>query len=331
MKKIAINGFGRIGRLTLRQLIHRQDLEVVAINDLTDIPTLAHLFQFDSAHRKYNGSVEFDDDHIIVDGKRIKALMCKDPLLLPWKDLDVDVVLECTGINLTFDSANTHIQAGARKVILSAPPKDTSIPTFVLGVNDAELKSGLQIISNASCTTNCLANTIKILHEQFGIKFASMNTIHAFTQDQKLQDAPHKDLRRARAASVNIIPTTTGAAKSVEQVYPAIKGKIIASSYRVPVITGSIIEMVCHVERNTTRDEVNQVFKSVSENQLKGILEYTDKALVSSDIIGNPHSAIFDSELTEVKDDHVKIVAWYDNEGGYSARLADLCSRFASI
>jgi glyceraldehyde 3-phosphate dehydrogenase len=331
MKKIAINGFGRIGRLTLRQLLKRPELEIVAINDLTDIPTLAHLFQYDSAHRKYNGTVEYDEEHIIVDGRKIKALMQKEPANLPWKALDIDVVLECTGINLTFESANSHILAGAKKVIISAPPKDSSIPTFVLGVNDAELKPGLQIISNASCTTNCLANTIKIIHERFDIKFASMNTIHAFTQDQKLQDAPHKDLRRARAASVSIIPTTTGAAKSVEQVYPLIKDKIIASSYRVPVITGSIIEMVCHVTRPTTKTEVNQIFKSMSENQLKGILEYTDKALVSSDIIGNTNSAIFDSELTEVKDDHIKIVAWYDNEGGYSARLSDLCSKFAYL
>ncbi len=331
MKKIAINGFGRIGRLTLRQLLKKSDLEVVAINDLTDIPTLAHLFQYDSAHRKFEGTVSYDEDHIIVDGRKIKALMCKDPLELPWKSLDIDVVLECTGINLTFESANAHILAGAKKVIISAPPKDASIPTFVLGVNDEELKPELQIISNASCTTNCLANAIKILHEKFGIKFASMNTIHAFTQDQRLQDSPHKDLRRARAASVNIIPTTTGAAKSVEQVYPLIKDKIIASSYRVPVITGSLIEMVCHVERSTTKEEVNQVFKTLSENQLKGILEYTDRPLVSSDIISNTHSAIFDSELTEVNDDHVKIVAWYDNEGGYSARLADLCSKFASL
>ena len=331
MKNIAINGFGRIGRLTLRQLLQNPELEVLAINDLTDIPTLAHLFQYDSAHRQYNGTVSFDDDHIIIDGKKIKALMQKEPANLPWKALNIDVVLECTGINLTYESANSHILTGAKKVIISAPPKDSSIPTFVIGVNDSELNASFQIISNASCTTNCLANVIKILNEQFGIKFASMNTIHAFTQDQRLQDSPHKDLRRARAASVNIIPTTTGAAKSVEQVYPKIKGKLIASSYRVPVIDGSIIEMVCQLEQKASKEEINQVFKSMSENSLKGIVAYTDKALVSSDIIGNKHSAIFDSELTEVQDNFIKVVAWYDNEGGYSARLADLCGKFAAL
>lgn len=331
MKKIAINGFGRIGRLTLRKLLKLQDVAVVAINDLTDIPTLAQLFQFDSAHRRYQGTVEYDAEHLIIDGKKIKALMLKDAAALPWRSMDIDVVLECTGINLTNESASTHLLTGARKVIISAPPKDDSIPTFVIGVNDTEINNKLQIISNASCTTNCLANVLKIIHEYYGIAFASMNTIHAFTQDQRLQDAPHNDLRRARAASVNIIPTTTGAARSVEQVYPLIEGKLIASSYRVPVITGSIIELICRVQRPGSKSEVNELFKSLSENKLKGILEYTDKPLVSSDIIGNTHSAIFDSELTEVKDDFIKVVAWYDNEGGYSSRLAEMCASFAKM
>jgi glyceraldehyde 3-phosphate dehydrogenase len=331
MKRIAINGFGRIGRLTLRQLLKKSELEVVAINDLTDIPTLAHLFQFDSAHRKFEGTVEYDAESIIILDKKIKAFMSKDPTQLPWKDLDIDLVLECTGINLTHEAANSHIVAGAKRVIISAPPKDDSVPTYVLGVNDAEMKANTAIISNASCTTNCLANVIKILNDAYGIRFASMNTIHAFTQDQRLQDAPHKDLRRARAASVNIIPTTTGAAKSVEQVYPAITGKLLSSSYRVPIITGSILEMVCQLERPATKKEINDTFRKLSENELKGIVEYSENHLVSSDIIGNTHSAIFDSKLTEVKDGFVKIVAWYDNEAGYSARLADISSKFAHI
>jgi glyceraldehyde 3-phosphate dehydrogenase len=331
MKRIAINGFGRIGRLTLRQLLKKSELEVVAINDLTDIPTLAHLFQFDSAHRKFDGTVEYDAESIIILDKKIKAFMSKDPAQLPWKDLDIDLVLECTGINLTHEAANSHIVAGAKRVIISAPPKDDSVPTYVLGVNDVEMKANTAIISNASCTTNCLANVIKILNDAYGIRFASMNTIHAFTQDQRLQDAPHKDLRRARAASVNIIPTTTGAAKSVEQVYPAITGKLLSSSYRVPIITGSILEMVCQLERPATKKEINDTFRKLSENELKGIVEYSENHLVSSDIISNTHSAIFDSKLTEVKDGFVKIVAWYDNEAGYSARLADISSKFAHI
>ncbi len=331
MKRIAINGFGRIGRLTLRQLLKFPDLRIVAINDLTDIPTLAHLFEFDSAHRRFDGEIHHDGDSLIINGSKIRALMEKDPLKLPWQSLEVDLVLECTGINLSADSAGAHLVAGAQKVIISAPPKDETIPTFVIGVNDSLLSDNSKIISNASCTTNCLANVIKVLHEHFGIAFASMNTIHAFTQDQRLQDAPHRDLRRARAASMNIIPTTTGAARSVEQVYPLIKGKLIASSYRVPIIAGSIIELVCQLNRSTTSEELNTLFKNKSEAELKGILEYSQKPLVSTDIIGNPHSAIFDSELTEAKASFIKIVAWYDNEAGYSARLADLCQKFAFI
>ncbi|MBK8483493.1 MAG: type I glyceraldehyde-3-phosphate dehydrogenase [Saprospiraceae bacterium] len=331
MKRIAINGFGRIGRLTLRQLLKFPELEVVAINDLTDIQTLAHLFKFDSAHRKFNGTVSHNDQSIIINGKEIRALMIKDPLQLPWKDLGIDIVLECTGIYLSHDTAQAHLTAGAKKVILSAPPKDSSIPTFVLGVNDSQLTYDIAIISNASCTTNCLANVIKALHEGFGISFASMNTIHAFTQDQRLQDAPHKDLRRARAASINIVPTSTGAAKSVETVYPPIKGKLIASSYRVPVITGSLIEMICKLDKPVSKEIINAHFKSLANNQLKTILEYSEDALVSTDIIGNPHSAIFDSEMTEINGDFVKVVAWYDNEAGYSARLADMCNKFSSL
>jgi glyceraldehyde 3-phosphate dehydrogenase len=330
-KRIAINGFGRIGRLTYRALRNRPDVEVVAINDLTDNPTLAHLLKYDTAHRKMNAIISAGENYIEVDGYKILAFAIKDPLALPWKDLDIDIVLECTGIYLTSEAAGAHLKAGAKKVILSAPPKDDSIPTFVFGVNDHELTAEHNILSNASCTTNCFAPIVKILNETWGLQFANMNTIHAYTQDQRLQDAPHKDLRRARAAALNVIPTSTGANKAVSEVYPPIKGKLFGSSYRVPVITGSMIEVFCSFEKNTTADEINKKFKELAEGPLKGILEYTTDPLVSSDIIGNNHSAIFDSELTECKGNLAKIVAWYDNENGYSNRLADMCVKLASL
>jgi len=331
MKKVAINGFGRIGRLTYRSLLQKSGIEVVAINDLTDIPTLAHLLEYDTAQGRFAHQVSTTENAIVVDQQKILAFQQKEISLLPWKDLEIDVVLECTGIHLTRASNQMHLDAGAKKVILSAPPKDKEIPTFVLGVNDDQIQPSDLIISNASCTTNCLSVILKIVHEHFGIQMANMNTIHAFTQDQRLQDAPHKDLRRARAASMNIVPTSTGAGSAVEAVYPAVKGKLIASSYRVPVITGSLIELVCMVEKEVTRDEVNALFRAQSENQLKGLLEYNPKPLVSSDIIGNPHSAIFDAELTTCQGKFVKIIAWYDNEAGYSARLADICEHFSNL
>lgn len=331
MKRIAINGFGRIGRLTLRRLLLNPEVQVVAINDLTDIPTLAHLFTYDTAHRKFQGTVDYNDHALIINGQEIKAFMIKDPLQLPWSSLQIDLILECTGIYLSRDTAAAHLTAGAKKVLLSAPPKDESIPTHVLGVNEDQITDNQTIISNASCTTNCLATVIKVLDDAFGIQFATMNTIHSYTQDQRLQDAPHKDLRRARAAAQNIIPTSTGAAKAVEAVYPAIKGKLMASSYRVPIITGSIIELVCKVQKPVTRDLVNSTFNAASNNELKNILEYATAPLVSSDIIGNTHSAIFDSQLTEVSNEFVKVVAWYDNEAGYSARFAEMCAKFANL
>ena len=330
-KKIAINGFGRIGRLTARNILKNPNLELVGINDLTDNKTLAHLFKYDSAHRTYNGSVSSDDQHIIIDNQPIRATSLKDATTLMWKELNVDVVLECTGVFLTHDKAKAHIQAGAKKVVLSAPPKDDSIPTFVLGVNDVDINSSTSILSNASCTTNCLAPVIKILNESVGIDFASMNTIHAFTQDQRLQDAPHADLRRARAASVNLVPTSTGAAKAVEVVYPKIKDKLMASSYRIPLITGSMIELVCIMNKEVTVEEINGIFKIASETNYKGIIQYNTDEIVSTDIIGNPHSAIFDAPLTTVKGNKLKVVAWYDNESGYSARLADMCEKVAFL
>ncbi|MDQ3141282.1 MAG: type I glyceraldehyde-3-phosphate dehydrogenase [Bacteroidota bacterium] len=328
-KRIAINGFGRIGRLTTRQLLKRSEIELVGINDLTDTKTLAHLFKYDTAHRTFAGDLGFDEKSISFNGHKISATSETEIKNLPWKDLGVDLVLECTGIFLSRDKTIDHINAGAKKVIISAPPKDHSVPTFVLGVNDHGITGDLDIISNASCTTNCLSVIIKVIHERFGIQFASMNTIHAYTQDQRLQDAPHKDLRRARAAAMNIVPTSTGAAKAVEVVYPEIKGRLIASSYRVPIITGSLIELVCILEKNVSVEEINQEFHSVSLNSLKNILAYNTDEIVSSDIIGSTYSAIFDAPLTEAKDNKIKVVAWYDNESGYSARLADMCVKFA--
>jgi glyceraldehyde 3-phosphate dehydrogenase len=330
-KRIAINGFGRIGRLTARNILKNPNLELVGINDLTDNKTLAHLFKYDSAHRAYAGDVSYDDQHIIIDGNMIRSSSIKEVNQLPWKELQIDVVLECTGVFLTREKTIGHIEAGAKKVVLSAPPKDATIPTFVLGVNDHEINASIDILSNASCTTNCLAPVVKVLDDSIGIEFASMNTIHAFTQDQRLQDAPHADLRRARAASVNLVPTSTGAAKAVEVVYPHIKGKLMASSYRVPLITGSMIEMVCVMKKEITVEEVNAIFKSASENNFKGLVQYNLDEIVSTDIIGNKYSAIFDAPLTAAKGNKLKVVAWYDNESGYSARLCDMCVKVANF
>ena len=329
-KRVAINGFGRIGRLAARNLIHHPKLELVAVNDLTDIQTLAHLFQYDTAHRKYQGSVHIEGEDILIDGKQIKAFANADTQALPWKVLGIDIVLECTGVFLTRDKCKLHLDAGAKRVIISAPAKEDDIPTYVLGVNEKELSSDIEIMSNASCTTNCLAPILKLIHTNFGIINANMNTIHAYTQDQRLQDAPHKDLRRARAAGMNIIPTTTGAAKAVERVYPQIKGKLMASSYRVPVITGSLIELYCTVSQEVNVDKVNQCFHNASRADLKGILEYSIDPLVSTDIIDNIHSSVFDSSLTEASGNQMKIVAWYDNEAGYAARLTDICELLGS-
>lgn len=328
-KRIAINGFGRIGRLTLRNLLQRNDVEVVAINDLTDAATLAHLFKFDSSQGKYKGNVEAQGDKIVIDGKAIQTYAQKDPAQLPWGTLGVDVVLECTGIFLSRDKANLHIQAGAKKVILSAPPKEDDIPTIVRGINDQTMiPAGETIISNASCTTNCLAPVTKIIHDNWGIEKGFMSTIHAYTADQKLQDAPHKDLRRARTAAVNIVPTSTGAAKALKNVIPALAGKISASSMRVPVASGSVVELVCLLQKPTTAAEVNAKFQEAANGFLKGILEYSTDELVSTDIIGNPHSSIFDSKLTLWHDGLLKVTSWYDNEAGYSARLAEMAAQF---
>ncbi|MFN7117760.1 MAG: type I glyceraldehyde-3-phosphate dehydrogenase [Saprospiraceae bacterium] len=325
-KKIAINGFGRIGRLTFRNLINNPDVEVVAINDLTDNATLAHLLKYDSVHGKFNGTVTSDDKNIIVNGKAIHGLAEKEPAKLPWGDLGVDIVLECTGRFTDKEKAGLHLQAGAKKVVISAPATG-EMPTIVLGVNDDKIVAGESIYSNASCTTNCLAPMVKVLDELLGIDMGFMTTIHAYTADQNLQDAPHKDLRRARAAALSIVPTSTGAAKAVGLVLPHLKGKLNGNAMRVPTPTGSVTDFTAIVRKTATVQEINAAYKAVSEGAMKGILEYTEDEIVSADIVGNPHSCIFDSKLTMVIGNMVKVVGWYDNEAGYSARLADLALR----
>jgi glyceraldehyde 3-phosphate dehydrogenase len=323
-KRIAINGFGRIGRLTLRRLLLNKNVQVVAINDLTDNATLAHLFKYDSAHGAFNGQVKSDAKSITIKGKKIASFSERDPLNLPWEKLKIDTVLECTGVFRNKEKANLHVKAGAKKVVLSAPAKSQGFDTVVLGVNKVAKKSCY--LSNASCTTNCLAPTIKLIDEAFGIIRGSLTTTHAYTSDQRIQDAPHSDLRRARAAAQNIVPTSTGAAIAVSKVYPKIKGKLSALAFRVPVITGSIIELNLIVKKKTTVEAVNKVFKKAADGKLKGIIEYQTDPIVSADIIGNTHSAIFDSLLTNVNGNMVKVICWYDNEAGYSARLADLAA-----
>lgn len=324
--KVAINGFGRIGRLAFKCLLEKENVEVVAINDLTDNATLAHLLKYDSVQGKFNGTVDSDDEHLIVNGVKIRATAERDPAALPWAELGVDVVLESTGIFRDEAGAGKHLQAGAKKVIISAPAKG-DIKTVVLGVNDDTLNGSETIVSNASCTTNCLAPMVKVLDELYGVESGFMTTIHAYTSDQRLQDAPHSDLRRARAASVSIIPTSTGAAKAVGLVLPHLQGKLNGNSMRVPTPTGSATDFVVTLKKEANVEEVNAAFKKASEGALKGIVEYTEDPIVSIDIVGNPHSCIFDSLSTMVQGNTVKVLGWYDNEAGYSNRVADLISK----
>ncbi len=326
-KKIAINGFGRIGRLTARNLLNNKDVEIVAINDLTDNKTLAHLFKYDSAHGQFPGEVTYSDDSITIDGHKIAAFAQRNPADLPWAELGIDTVLECTGFFRTKEKAALHQEAGAKKVVISAPAKGAGVQTIVLGVNQELISDDVTMYSNASCTTNCLAPVMKIIVENFGFDQGSLTTTHAYTSDQRIQDAPHEDLRRARAAAYNIVPTSTGAAAAVGKVVPEVQGKLFAMAMRVPVITGSLIELNCIVEKEVSVDEVNAVFKKYAEGDMKGVLEYADVPLVSSDIVSNKHSSIFDSLLTQVNGKMLKVVSWYDNEAGYSARLADLAYR----
>ncbi len=328
--RIAINGFGRIGRLSFRELLKKDEVEVVAINDLTDIETLAHLLKYDSVHGKVPYSVQVESDTLIVDETSVKVFSNSSPETLPWAALKVDVVVECTGRFLTQETASQHIKAGAGKVILSAPAKD-AVKTIVLGVNDHTLTKEDLIVSNASCTTNCLAPMVKVLDENFGIEKGYISTVHAYTADQNLQDAPHKDLRRARAAALSIIPTTTGAASAVGKVLPKMKGKLDGIALRVPIPDGSLTDLTAILNKAVTQEQLNEAFEKASKNELKGILEYTSDPLVSVDIVGNTHSCIVDSQLTAANGNLVKVVGWYDNEYGYSSRLAELAVRMAKL
>jgi glyceraldehyde 3-phosphate dehydrogenase len=329
--KLAINGFGRIGRLAFREIYNRNlDIEVIGINDLTDSAMLAHLLKYDSVHGKFAGDVEHKEGAVIVNGKEIKISSERNPEDINWGDTP-DIVLESTGVFNNREGMSKHLKSGAKKVVLSAPAKDQMDANVVLGVNDSDLTGDEQLISNASCTTNCLAPMVKVLDENFGIKSGFMTTVHAYTNDQRILDLPHKDMRRARSAAVNAIPTTTGAAKAVGLVYPKMQGKLHGYAVRIPIPDGSLTDFTVVTEKSTTVEEVNAAFKKAAENELKGILEYSTDPIVSSDIIGNRHSSIFDSPLTDVVDgNHVKVVGWYDNEAGYSNRIVDLISKIGS-
>lgn len=327
--KVGINGFGRIGRLVMRSILEHQsdNVEVVGINDLTDAKTLAHLFKYDTAQGKFNGEVYAEGNDLVINGVKIGVTAERDPANLKWGERGAEVIVESTGIFRDDKSAGKHIEAGAKKVVISAPGKG-DVQTIVLGVNDEKINKENKIYSNASCTTNCLAPMVKVLDENFGgVQKGFMTTIHAYTGDQALVDSPHKDLRRARAAAVNIVPTTTGAAAAVGLVLPHLNGKLDGGAVRVPVLTGSLTDFTAVVGKETTADEVLAAFKNAAENELKGILEYSEEELVSSDIIGNPHSCIFDSGTIKVEGNLVKVIGWYDNEAGYSARTAELITR----
>lgn len=325
--KVGINGFGRIGRLVLRACFAHPDIEVVAVNDLTDAKTLAHLLKYDSAQGRFDREVEVLDDGFSVDGARVRVLSERDPAMLPWRDLGVEVVVESTGFFTDANKARAHIDAGARKVIISAPATNEDI-TIVLGVNDSDYDpANHHIVSNASCTTNCLAPFAKVLRDEFGLVRGFMNTIHSYTNDQVTLDAPHKDLRRARAAAVSIIPTSTGAAKAIGLVMPDMKGKLDGMSMRVPTPDGSVVDLVAELERDVTAEEINAAMKAAAEGPMAGVLEYCTDPIVSVDVIGNPASSVFDSLQTMVMGgtgNFVKCVSWYDNEWGYSNRVVDL-------
>ncbi|KUK03853.1 MAG: Glyceraldehyde-3-phosphate dehydrogenase [Thermotoga sp. 50_1627] len=331
--RVAINGFGRIGRLVLREILKRKSsqIEVVAINDITDAATLAHLFKYDSVHKIYPGEVRAEADSIIIDGKAYKVFSEKDPAKLPWKDLGVDVVIESSGVFTDREKASLHLQAGAKKVVITAPAKGGEVTTIVIGCNEDKLTREHDIISCASCTTNSIAPIIKVLHEKFNIENGFLTTVHAYTNDQRVLDLPHKDLRRARAAALSTIPTTTGAAKAVALVVPELKGKLDGVALRVPVPDGSISDFVAIVSKETSIEEVNQVMKEACETRLKGIIAYNTDPIVSTDIIGTTYSGIFDATLTNVKGKLIKIFSWYDNEYGYSCRVVDTVELLAKL
>jgi len=323
--RVAINGFGRIGRLVFKAAQYDKEVDVVAINDLTDAHTLAHLLKYDSVHGRYPEKVAFEGDTLVAGDMKAKVSSERDPAKLPWNDVGVDIVVESTGVFRKREQLENHLNQGAKKVVLTVPAKDEIDNTIVLGVNNAELKATDKIVSNASCTTNCLAPVAKVLNDNFGLVRGFMTTIHSYTNDQALLDLPHSDLRRARAAAVSMIPTTTGAARAVGKVIPALNGKLDGVAIRVPVCDGSIIDLVAEVEKDTKADEINAAMKKAAEGEMKGVLEYCEDPIVSVDIIGNPHSSIFDSLSTSVMNGNfVKVFSWYDNEWGYSSRTLDL-------
>lgn len=326
MTKVAINGFGRIGRLSFRQLLAKEGVEVCGINDLTSVETLAHLLKYDSIHGRFPGEVKVEGGHLVVNGRQINVSAERDPGALPWASLGCDVVVESTGVFRDAEGAGKHLGAGARKVVISAPAKG-SIKTVVLGVNDDILSDSDTILSNASCTTNCLAPMAKVLNDSFGIQRGFITTVHAYTSDQSLQDAPHSDLRRARAAAMSMIPTTTGAAAAVGLVLPELKGKLDGVAVRVPTPTGSLTDLVAVLDRDVTAAEVNAAMKAAADGPMSGVLEYTADPIVSADIVGSPYSCIFDSDMTSAQGNLVKVFGWYDNEMGYSTRVADLVQR----
>ena len=330
MVKVAINGFGRIGWQAFKTLFNTKGIEVVAINDLTDNSVLAHMLQYDSVYGKYGKEVKASEDSLTVGGKKIAALAEREPAKLPWKDLGVDIVLESTGIFRSKDKAAIHIEAGAKKVVISAPPKGQICNQYILNVNTDNYNPAEEaVVSMASCTTNCLAPMVKVLHENIGVEQGFMTTIHAYTSDQKLVDGPHSDLRRARAAAVNMIPTSTGAAKAITTIFTDLAGKLDGISVRVPTPVGSITDFTCTVKKETSVEEVNDLFKKAASGPIARNLEYSEQDLVSTDIIGNPHGCVFDSKLTHVTGKTVKILGWYDNEWGYSSLLADFINFLA--
>lgn len=325
-KRIAINGFGRIGRLTFRALLANPKVTVVAINDLTDVKTLAHLLKYDSVQGAFKGEVEVEGNDLRVNGALVKVCANRNPEELPWGEMNIDVVVESTGVFTNREGASKHITAGAKRVVISAPAKG-DIKTIVLGVNDDELTAEDDIVSNASCTTNCLAPMAKVLDDTFGIEKGYITTIHAYTADQRLQDAPHSDLRRARAAALSMIPTTTGAAAAVGLVLPQLKGKLDGMAVRVPTPTGSMTDLTAVLKKEATAEEINAAMKAAADGPMKGILQYVTDPIVSIDIVGNTHSCIFDSDLTAANGTLVKVMSWYDNEAGYATRVADLLDR----
>ncbi len=330
--RVAINGFGRIGRLVFKAMQNDPEIEVVAINDLTDAQTLAHLLKYDSVHGRYPVPVRAEGDYLAAGDRRMRIYAEKDPGRLPWKELAVDIVIESTGVFRSRSQLTLHLQAGAKKVVLTAPAKDALDNTVVMGVNDHTLEPEHLLVSNASCTTNCLAPVAKVLHEKFGIRRGWMTTIHAYTNDQRLLDLPHKDLRRARAAALNMVPTTTGAAKAVGLVIPELRGKLDGIAVRVPVSDGSMVDLVAELHTAVTAEEINAAMKAAAEGELKGYLEYSEDPLVSTDVIGNPASSIFDAQSTKIIDGNfVKVIAWYDNEWGYSNRTVDLLKTMMTL